>query len=251
MLIFLIVLGAAILMMACELARPGRSWPQVTGWWFRALLLNAVQVGSVFLAGIAWDGWLTQHRPWSADDLGTIGGAVVGYLAITFVYYWWHRWRHEYDFLWRWFHQVHHSPQRIEVITSFYKHPFEIVTNSVLSSVIVYWIVGLGPEAAAGAILLSGLAELFYHWNVPTPYWLGFVIQRPESHCVHHQAGLHSYNYADLPLWDMLFGTFRNPRKWDARCGFEPERELQLGRMLAGVDVNKNASDAMAEASNS
>ena len=251
MLIFLVVLGAAILMMACELARPGRSWPQVTGWWARALALNAVQVGSVFLAGVAWDGWLTQHRPWSADQLGTIGGAAVGYLAITFVYYWWHRWRHEYDFLWRWFHQVHHSPQRIEVITSFYKHPFEIVTNSVLSSVIVYWIVGLGPEAAAGAILLSGLAELFYHWNVPTPYWLGFVFQRPESHCVHHQAGLHSYNYADLPLWDMLFGTFRNPRKWDARCGFEPDRELQLGRMLAGIDVNKNASDATAEASNS
>src|SRR5262249_49098374 len=158
-----------------------------------ALLLNNVQVGVVFLAGYAWDGWLREHRPWSADELGVVGGALVGYLAITFFYYWWHRWRHEVGFLWRWLHQVHHSPQRIEIITSFYKHPFEIITNSILSSAIAYGVVGLGAEAAAGAVMLTGLAELFYHWNVPTPYWLGFVFQRPESHCVHHQAGLHTY----------------------------------------------------------
>lgn len=44
--------------------------------------------------------------------------SVVGYLAITFVYYWWHRWRNEIGFLWRFVHQVHHPPQRIEIITS-------------------------------------------------------------------------------------------------------------------------------------
>src|SRR5581483_5372693 len=86
----LIVLGVAAVMIGCELARPGRKWPQVAGWWARAALLNAVQVGTVFLAGVAWDGWMVRHRPWSADALGTVGGALVGYLAITFVYYWWH-----------------------------------------------------------------------------------------------------------------------------------------------------------------
>ena len=238
-LIPLIVLGAGLTMFACELARPGRTWPKVTGWWLRAVLLNGIQVAMVFVAGVAWDGWMVRHRPWSADGLGVVGGGVVGYLAITFVYYWWHRWRHQSDFLWRWFHQVHHSPQRIEVITSFYKHPFELFVNGVLSSAIVYLLVGLGPQAAASAVLLSALAELFYHWNVSTPYWVGYIVQRPESHCVHHQEGLHSYNYADLPLWDMLFGTFRNPRRWQARCGFGPQRELRLLDMLAGKDVHQ------------
>jgi hypothetical protein len=37
----------------------------------------------------------------------------------------------------------------------------------------------------------------------------------------------------------MLFGTFRNPRDWDARCGFGPEREERFGEMLRGVDVYK------------
>ena len=233
----LIVLAVALVMIAVEVMHPGRRWPSVAGWWSRALLLNGVQVGSVLLAGVLWDSWMAQHRPWSADSLGPVAGGLVGYVTITFVYYWWHRWRHAVPMLWRWFHQVHHSPQRIEIITSFYKHPFEIVLNGVLSSAIVYLLVGLGPAAAANAVLLSGLAELVYHWNVPTPYWVGFLIQRPESHCVHHQEGLHDYNYSDLPLWDMLFGTFRNPRRWDSRCGFGAQ-EYRLPEMLRGVDVN-------------
>lgn len=238
MLVPLIVLGVAIVMMACEATSPGRSWPQVSDWWLRAAILNGVQASMVFVFGHAWRDWLIAHRPWSADCLGVVGGAVVGYLVFTFLYYWWHRWRHESPFLWRWLHQLHHSPQRIEVITSFYKHPFELLANSVLSSIVGYLIVGLGPAAAAGTVLLGGLAELFYHWNVRTPYWLGFIVQRPESHCVHHQEGVHSYNYADLPVWDMLFGTFRNPRHFDERCGLGAGQERRVLEMLGGVDLS-------------
>src|SRR6202011_1341529 len=121
-------------------------------------------------------------------------------------------------FLWRWVHQVHHSPQRIEVITSFYKHPIEIAANTVLSSATLYLLLGVGPASASLAVLLSGIAELLYHWNVRTPYWMGYFFQRPESHCVHHQEGLHSFNYSDLPLWDLMFGTLKNPREWQRRC---------------------------------
>lgn len=238
MFVTVIVLGLAVLMFAIERLKPGRDFPSVRGWWFRAAAVNVVQVGIVVLAGKTWDGWLVRNRPWSADGLGLIGGAVVGYIVVTFIYYWWHRARHSSDFLWRWFHQFHHSPTRIEVITSFYKHPFELLANGILSSAIVYTLVGLDVETAMAAILLTGIAELFYHWNVKTPYWVGFVIQRPESHLVHHQEGLHAFNYGDLPLWDMLFGTFRNPKSWNARCGFADDREQRIGDLLLGRDVN-------------
>lgn len=234
--VFLIVLGAALVMIAIEAARPARNWPRVRGWWARAVVVNLVQVGFVLAAGFAWDRYFSAWRPWSADGLGTTGGALVGYLVITFIYYWWHRWRHEVPVLWRWLHQFHHSPQRIEVITSFYKHPLEIFANSLLSSSIVYLLVGLGPKAGAGAVLLTGLAELFYHWNVKTPVWLGYIIQRPESHCVHHQEGVHHYNFSDLPMWDMLFGTFRNPRCTEFRCGFG-DGETRVAEMLRGLDI--------------
>ena len=234
--VLLVVIGAAAAMLAVELIAPGRNWPRVTGWWMRASLLNAVQVGTAYLAAVAWEPWLADRRPWSAEALGTTGGAIVGYLAITFIYYWWHRARHASDFLWRWFHQVHHSPQRIEIITSFYKHPIEILGNGLLSSAIAYFVVGLDARTSAYAVLLTGLAELFYHWNVSTPWWIGFIIQRPESHCIHHQSGVHAFNYGDLPVYDMLFGTFRNPRSWQAQCGFG-DQEFELGTMLAGREV--------------
>ena len=237
MLVSVLVTAVALVMMAVEARRPGRRWPQVRGWWIRALALNGVQAGSVFLAGATYDRWMAGTRLWPAPPLGAVGGAIVGYVTITFVYYWWHRARHRSAFLWRWFHQVHHSPQRIEIVTSFYKHPFEIVVNGVLSSAILYLGLGCSPEAAAGAVALSGLGELVYHWNVRTPYAMGFFFQRPESHCVHHQEGVHSYNYSDLPLWDMMFGTFRNPRRFEARCGFGADGEHRLGAMLRGVDL--------------
>ncbi|MEA2488653.1 MAG: hypothetical protein QOH21_445 [Acidobacteriota bacterium] len=238
MFITLTVFVLAIAMMVVERLRPGRNFPTVRGWWLRAIALNLVQVSVVFLAGMAWDGWLVRNRPWSLDALGVPGGAAVGYVVITFIYYWWHRARHSSAFLWRWLHQLHHSPARIEIITSFYKHPIELLANGVLSSAIAYGLLGLGVQAATLAVTLTGVAELFYHWNVKTPYWIGFVIQRPESHLVHHQKGLHAFNYGDLPLWDMLFGTFRNPRDWTAECGFEGDREQRLGDLLLGRDVN-------------
>ena len=121
------------------------------------------------------------------------------------------------------------QPARIEIITSFYKHPLEVLANGVLSSAILYLVVGLSPDAAAAVVTLTGLAELVYHWNVSTPHWLGYLFQRPESHCVHHQEGVHPYNYADLPLWDMLFGTFRNPPRWEGRCGLGRARRAAPG----------------------
>lgn len=236
-----VVLAVAAAMIAVERLRPGRRWPDSAGWWARAALLNGIQVAMVFLGGRLWEPWLQARRLWSADGLGTAVGTLAGYLAITFVYYWWHRWRHESRFLWRWLHQLHHSAQRIEVVTSFYKHPLEIASNGVLSSAILYLLVGVGPEPAAYAVLLTGLAELFYHWNVSTPHWLGYLIQRPESHCYHHGEGIHGKNYADLPLWDMLFGTFHNPRSWEAPCGLGADAEQRLGELLLGVDVTRPA----------
>lgn len=232
-----IVAGTALAMLAIERLRPGRNWPHVRGWWPRALALNAVQVGIVLAAGSVWDGWMAEHRPWSIESWSLPLRVAAGYLAITFVYYGWHRARHASPFLWRWFHQLHHSPQRLEVLASFYKHPLEITANGLLSSAVLYLLVGLDVGAAGTVVLITGLAELFYHWNVETPYWLGFLFQRPESHCVHHQAGLHSYNYSDLPLWDMLFGTFRNPRRREYCCGFGEWGENQLLPVLKGEDL--------------
>lgn len=232
-----LAIGAAMLVI--ERMAPGRLLPEVPNWWIRVMALNLVQAGAVWLTAHTWDRWLPDLRLWDVGELALGLQAALGYLVITFVYYWWHRARHEFPFLWRWLHQMHHSPARLEVVTSFYKHPLEILINGLLSSLILFLLVGVSPEAAGAAVFATGLAELFYHWNVRTPRWLGFLFQRPESHCVHHRRGRHCKNYSDLPLWDMLFGTFENPHEVEFACGFEPERELRLGAMLRGRDLHQ------------
>lgn len=231
-----VVLGLAFIVF--ERLRPARALPAVPGWWPRAIALNAVQLGVVFLGAVTWDHWFGRSL-FDLSHLGTLGGGLAGYVITTFIYYWWHRARHGSNLLWRLCHQLHHAPARLEVITAFHKHPLEILLNGVLSSAIVYGLLGLSLEAAAVVTLLCGVAEFFYHWNVQTPHWLGYLIQRPEMHRIHHERGQHRKNYGDLPMWDLLFGTFENPRSREVACGFEPAVEARVGEMLRFVDVHQ------------
>jgi sterol desaturase/sphingolipid hydroxylase (fatty acid hydroxylase superfamily) len=235
--VILIVVAVAAAMIAVEALRPGRRWPRVRGWWLRALAVNAGQAGGVYLAGMTWDPWFRRHQLMSVASLGPVAEIAIGYAAFVLLLYWSHRARHHVGFLWRWMHQMHHSPQRIEILTAFYKHPLEIVAESMLAAALLYLCLGVLPRGVLVISIVSGVAGLFYHWNIATPRWLGYVVQRPESHCVHHQTGVHAYNYSELPLVDMLFGTFRNPARFDGRCGFGPRGETAIGGLLLGRDV--------------
>lgn len=99
---------------------------------------------------------------------------------------------------------------------------------------------GLSPSQGASVVCITGVAELFYHANIKTPLWLGYFFQRPESHCMHHLQGVHHYNYSDLPIWDMLFGTFYNPLESAFKCGFSGEKELQLKDIMCFKNLNKS-----------
>lgn len=79
-------------------------------------------------------------------------------------------------------------------------------------------------------VLALGLAMLLIERRAHARRWLGYLIQHPGSHCVHDREGLHRDKDADLPVSDMLFGTFRNPRGWNRRCGF---RDGPKGRGFA------------------
>lgn len=222
--------------------RLGRGWklPRVRTWHLRVVLINLAQLGVVVLAGYTWERWLSAHSLLHLSAvLPSVPGGVLAYVIATFVFYWWHRARHESDWLWRLFHQIHHSPQRLEVITSFYKHPLEMVVNSLIGGLLVYTVLGLSPAAGAVYTACTALGEFFYHTNIRTPRWVGYVFQRPEMHRIHHEYGKHRNNYGDIVWWDILFGTYDNPPTWDATCGFDDAREQRLPDMLAFQDVHR------------
>jgi sterol desaturase/sphingolipid hydroxylase (fatty acid hydroxylase superfamily) len=225
-----------------EKMSPGWKLPKVSTWPVRVLLINGIQLGVVLIAGISWEVWLSS---WSLFSLSKytneVTGGLIAYFIATFVFYWWHRWRHENDFLWVAFHQIHHSPQRLEVITSFYKHPGEMIVNSLIGSLLVYTFLGLSLEAGVIYTACTAIGEFIYHTNVKTPRWLGFIFQRPEMHRIHHQYQRHKNNYGDIVWWDMLFGTYENPKEWVHTCGFDNKKEQELVKMLKYEDVHKSA----------
>jgi sterol desaturase/sphingolipid hydroxylase (fatty acid hydroxylase superfamily) len=235
-----VIFAVFVFCFCLERVIPGWRLPRVRTWPVRVLLINAVQLGVVLLAGVSWERWASSASVFHLSDHAPAWlGGMIAYFIATFVFYWWHRWRHEVNVLWIGFHQIHHSPQRLEVITSFYKHPGEMVINSVIGSVLVYALLGLSPEAGAIYTLCTALGEFFYHTNVKTPRWIGYVFQRPEMHRIHHQHGRHRNNYGDIVWWDMLFGTYENPQEFKHTCGFDDAKEQRLKDMLLYRDVHK------------
>ena len=222
-----------------ERIRPARSFPPRKGWqWMGAAFLVLIAATGAVVPLLIPEDWLAAHRWLDGTGLGVAGGAIVGYFVLSGLSFAYHRTTHNVSFLWRGLHQLHHSPQRVDIPGSVLFHPLEMVAQVLLQLFVTVIVLGLDPVAAALVGYIAAFYGMFQHWNVRTPRWLGYFIQRPESHCVHHRKGVHSYNYADFPLWDMLFGTFRNPPKFMGECGFENGADRKLGAMLVFEDVN-------------
>lgn len=231
---------AAVFFLTLERAAPGRELPRATGWYARAILINLTQAAITFGTNQLWIDLLSGASLFHLAKLqNPVLQGLIGWLVGTFCFYWWHRLRHEAGF-WLVFHQIHHSPARIEAITAFYKHPVEILSDSALAAAILYPLLGCSLEGALWFNFFAAAGELFYHANIRTPPWLRYFIQTPELHSVHHELDVHRFNFADLPIWDRLFGTYRDADTFVAHCGFPRNNERQLGRMLIFKDVYKD-----------
>jgi len=229
--------ASTLVFFVLERLLPGRELPHAPGWYPRAILISLAQLIITAATARLWieifgavSFFKLSH--WHAPLLEGFVGWFVG----TFFFYWWHRLRHAKGW-WLAFHQIHHSPSRIEVLTSFYKHPIEILCDALLSALILYPLLGGSLLGAFWYNFFAGTGEYFYHANVRTPRWLRHIIQTPELHSVHHQFDVHRHNYGDVPLWDRLFGTYQDATAFSTRCGFPEGAEKKLIPMLAFRDV--------------
>lgn len=227
------------LMLAVESAWPARRFPERRGWrWIGIAFLVLIGTVSTVVPLVVRAEWLATHRWLDGTPLGVFGGTLVGWLVLSGLSFAWHRFSHAWTPLWRAGHQLHHSPQRIDISGSTLFHPFEIVVQALMQLFVTVIVLGLDPVAAALVGYVAALHGMFQHWNVRTPRWLGYFIQRPEAHCEHHRLGVHAYNYGDLPLWDLVFGSFRNPARFEGECGFAAPADRRMLAMLAWRDVN-------------
>jgi sterol desaturase/sphingolipid hydroxylase (fatty acid hydroxylase superfamily) len=219
---------------ALELLSRGRDFPPVTYWRVKGSAFMLLYFALSTYAPLFWDGWLGEHRLFAADTLPLWAQIAGGFLALELGIYAWHRTMHNTPFLWRWFHQMHHSAERVDIWGALYFHPLDTLAFTLVGSLALVLGFGVSAEAAIAINLLATFFGLFQHANIRTPHWLGYFIQRPESHSCHHERGVHARNYSDLPLWDIVFGTFHNPREFTGQVGFYEGSSKKLGPLLAG-----------------
>lgn len=226
-------------LMLWEALWPGRRLPAVRGWKLRGLLAFGLFFYLSSYLPLLWDDWLASYQLFDLSGLGVAGGTLAGLLIYELGVYAWHRTMHRSNLLWRVFHQMHHSAERLDSFGAFYFSPADMLGWTLLGSLCLSLLVGVEPQAATLILLLTSFFSIFQHANIKTPRWLGYLIQRPESHTVHHGRGVHGYNYSDLPVIDLLFGTLRNPSGYEYETGFYQGASARVGEMLLGRDVSE------------
>ena len=239
----ILIIVATSIFMTLERLFPGRELPNSKGWYLRAILITLCQVGITLMTNKIW---IKVFHGFSFFNLSKLESpffqGFISWFIGTFFFYWWHRLRHRNGF-WHIFHQVHHSPKRIEAITSFYKHPIEILSDSALSAIIMYVLLGVTLQGAFWFNFFAATGEYFYHSNLKSPKWLKYIIQTPELHSIHHQLDVHKYNFADIPLWDRIFGTYKDTNEFAEQCGFPNNNERKLWKMLLFKDVYNDSDN--------
>jgi len=173
------------------------------------------------------------------SSMNALVAALVGILVYELGLYFWHRFMHSKDLLWRVFHQMHHSAERLDTYGAFFFSPMDMIGFTLLSTLCLSILVGMPPSAITIFLLVTNFFNVFQHANIKTPAWLGYIVQRPESHSIHHAKGVHAYNYSDLPIFDILFGTYRNPRGFASETGFYDGASSKVIDMLSFKDVSK------------
>lgn len=241
--ISLTVLGIYAALMLWEALFPGRELPKVRGWKFRGLAAFVVFFYLSSYLPLFWDQYLAPYQLFDLSGWGVVGGVVVGLLVYEVCAWAWHWSMHRFDSLWR-IHQMHHSAERLDTFGAFYFSPWDMIGWTAVGSFALVLVVGVTPQAATVLILLINLMGIFQHANIRTPRWLGYIVQRPESHTVHHGRGVHAKNYADLPLCDILFGTFENPEGYELKTGFYDGASARVADMVLLRDIAARSEEA-------
>jgi sterol desaturase/sphingolipid hydroxylase (fatty acid hydroxylase superfamily) len=233
----LILLSIYGVLIVLEKLIPGQPQQKVPHWVPKSLLVFIVYFYLSTYLPLIWDKYL---MPYQLLDLQTISpyiSTLIAVLVFELLIYIWHRTIHGNNFLWRTFHQMHHSAERLDTFGAFYFSPLDMIGFTFLSSLSLSLLVGISPQAITWFLYITMFLAIFQHTNINTPQWLGCIIQRPESHSVHHQKGVHAYNYSDLPIFDILFRTFKNPKHFSNELGFYQGASHKMKEILLCKDI--------------
>lgn len=242
------IVAGLLALMALEALFPARQLPPIRGWRIRATAMTGMYFVVAGYSPLLWYSWIGHVQLFDLSAVPLWAQVAAGYFALQVIQSGWHRLLHASDTLWRLFHQMHHSQERLDTFGALYFHPFDAVAFTFVATFALV-LAGIGMEAAIIVGIGGTWIAVFTHSNIKTPHWLGYFIARPESHALHHGRGVHRFNYAELPIVDMMFGTFRNPQTRVEATGFYDGASARVLDMLLFRDVSTPKDETPDEAS--
>jgi alkylglycerol monooxygenase len=134
---------------------------------------------------------------------------LVAFVAVDFIYYWWHRASHRANFLWA-AHVVHHQSEEFNLAVALRQSVLTPLTFTPFAVPLA--LIGIPPLIYATVAALSTLYQFWIHTELVGKLGpLEKVLNTPSHHRVHHARNSRylDRNYAAvLIVWDRLFGTF-------------------------------------------
>jgi sterol desaturase/sphingolipid hydroxylase (fatty acid hydroxylase superfamily) len=154
-------------------------------------------------------------RDWTGLRLSLAGWPfavqIICYVFLyTFLNYWNHRLDHT-SYFWP-LHRYHHSAREFYILTSTRVHPASF--SDVLVFTLPMALIGTPPGIVAGFALVAASYGYLIHSRIDADFgWVGrWIVQSPAHHRIHHSLEISqgTANYSLIPLWDRLFGTWRD-----------------------------------------
>ncbi|MFY0644134.1 MAG: sterol desaturase family protein [Bacteroidia bacterium] len=241
--ISLLFIGIYLLLIAAERFFNSRRLTHIPFWWLKGMLSFLVYFIISSYIPLLIEPQMVKFRVMDLSTLSLGLQITIGLLGYELGAWLYHFSIHKNSFLWRTIHQMHHSAERVDTFGAFFFSPMDMVGWTLLGSVVFAWLMGLSAQATTIAMLVTFILAVFQHSNIRTPRWIGYIIQRPESHTYHHARGIHRCNYSDLPIWDMLFGTFKNPKEFPQEAGFYDGASSRVPEMLSFKLVDQPKSN--------
>lgn len=175
--------------------------------------ISGLIVSALFIIGMVEMLEPYGHNLWP-DEWNLIIQVTLFILIKDFFRYWFHRALHEIPALWR-IHAAHHSVERLYWLNGIRAHPLEIVSQAIFYAIPLA-LVQPTAEVALVAVILQLSIGIFQHSNIDLELgWWEYVFSIGDNHRYHHypDKGIGDSNYGgEFIVWDILFGTFHNPR---------------------------------------
>jgi pimeloyl-ACP methyl ester carboxylesterase len=67
----------------------------------------------------------------------------------------------------------------------------------------------------------------------------GYIIQRSEAYPLHHARGIHTHNYSGISIFDILFGTFKNPKVYTDERAVYKGASNKLKELFLSKDISE------------